>query len=111
MRTRIYKRQYWFNELEYETIKEKSERAGMNESDFIRRIILDYQLKEKPPEEFYNVIRQLRSISNNLNQIAAKAHTLGFIDELSYKKEVAKVDNFIDELKCKYLNINISSGE
>jgi len=64
----------------------------MNESDFVRGLILGYKLKVKPDEEFYASIKLLRSISNNLNQIAAKAHSLGFVDELSYRKEVEKMD-------------------
>ena len=67
-------------------------------------MVLGYELKAKPDIEFYKSIRLFRSISNNLNQIAVKAHSLKFIDELSYKKEVDKMDKLIDDLKLKYLN-------
>lgn len=104
MRTRTHKKQFWFNDIEEDTLKEKSSLAGMNESDFIRSLVLGYELKAKPDVEFYKSISLLRSISNNLNQIAIKAHSLNFIDELSYKKEVEQMDKLIDDLKFKYLN-------
>lgn len=112
MRTRTHKKQFWFNDVEEAALVEKSSLAGMNESDFVRSLILDYKLKAKPDEEFYSSIKLLRSISNNLNQIAAKAHSLGFIDELSYRKEVNKMDDIIDSIKSKYLNsIPSNKGE
>ena len=104
MRTRTHKKQFWFNDVEEKALKEKASLAGMNESDFIRCLVLGYELKAKPDIEFYKSIRFFRSISNNLNQIAVKAHSLKFIDELSYKKEVDKMDKLIDDLKLKYLN-------
>lgn len=104
MRSRTHKKQFWFNDIEESTLKEKSSLAGMNESDFIRSLVLGYELKAKPDVEFYKSIKLLRSISNNLNQIAIKAHSLNFIDELSYRKEVEQMDKLIDNLKIKYLN-------
>ncbi len=104
MRARTHKKQFWFNDEEEKNLKEKSFLAGMNESDFVRSLILGYELKSKPDEEFYSSIKLLRSISNNLNQIAAKAHTIGFVDDTLYKNEVAKMDIIIDDIKSKYLN-------
>lgn len=104
MRTRTHKKQFWFNDEEEAALIEKSFLSGMNESDFVRGLVLGYELKSKPDEEFYSSIKLLRSISNNLNQIATKAHTLGFIDKASYKEEVEKMDSIIDEIKSKFLN-------
>ncbi|MEI3402412.1 MAG: plasmid mobilization relaxosome protein MobC [Clostridia bacterium] len=35
-------------------------------------------------------MKEMRAIGNNLNQIARKAHSLNFIDELLYRKEAEK---------------------
>ncbi len=109
MRTRTHKKQFWFNDEEETLLKEKASLSGMNESDYVRSLILGYEIKAKPDDEFYSSIKLLRSISNNLNQIAVKAHKIGFIDVSSYKEEVAKMDNIIDEIKSKYLNYMPSS--
>lgn len=103
MRTRIYKKQFWLNNEEVENLKIKSDKAGMNESEYIRKLILGYKLREKPDDRFYEVMKQLRLIGNNLNQIAKKANSLGFVDCQLYKQEVAKLDDFILDIKKHYL--------
>ena len=81
------------------------------ESDIIRNFVLGNSIKEAPSKEFYDCIRELRGISNNINQLARKAHSLGFIDEREYKKEVDKLDNLIDDLKRNYLNTNMAGKQ
>ena len=39
-----------------------------------------YEPREKPDGRFYDAMQNLSAIGNNINQLAAKAHTLGFID-------------------------------
>lgn len=104
MRTRNVRKQYFLNEEENDILRMKSIKAGMCESNLIRCLIKDYQPKEKPPDEFYNILTQLRIISNNLNQIAIKANTYDFIDEVFYYEQVKKLNQFISEVKNKYLN-------
>lgn len=42
----------------------------MNKSEFFRKIILDYKLREQHDERFYEILSLLRNMANNLNQIA-----------------------------------------
>ena len=48
-------------------------------------------------------MKLLRNMSNNINQIAKKAHSLNYIDEIAYKRESDKLHSFINEIKDKYL--------
>ena len=48
-------------------------------------------------------MKMLRNTANNLNQLAKRANLNGFIDEVAYKKEVEKLDDFIYEIKSKFL--------
>ena len=102
-RTRIYKKQFWLNQEELIALKTKAEKANMNESELVRKILLDYQIKEKPDEKFYEVMKYMRAISNNINQIAKKANSLNFIDEMFYKEEAIKWNDFIDKVKEEFL--------
>ena len=102
-RNRTIKKQFWFNEEERDLLKKKAMDSGMNESEYIRKVVLGYKLKERPDDRFYDVMKTLRNTSNNLNQIATKAHALGFIDELAYKQEVEQLDKFIDDIKKQFL--------
>src|SRR5574344_1308994 len=103
MRTRSIKKQFWLNEQENEMLALNSTKAGLTESDYLRYIILGYTLKEKPDERFYEVMKQMRSIAHNLNQLTAKAHSLGFIDELSLKKQKELWIDFMDKIKKEFL--------
>ena len=42
----------------------------------IRLLLKGYEPREKPDERFYDVMRELSAIGNNINQLAAKANTL-----------------------------------
>lgn len=103
MRTRSIKKQFWLNEQENEMLALKSTKAGLTESDYLRYIILGYTLKEKPDERFYEVMKQMRSIAHNLNQLTVKAHSLGFIDELIFNKQKELWLEFMNNVKNEYL--------
>lgn len=106
VRAREYRRQVWLNEEEKNALTVKSAQAGLSESNFIRYFLLDIKLKERPDEKFYEFTKQLTGIAHNINQLTVKAHKLGFIDDRALKRELEKLDLFIDELKDKYLRYN-----
>ena len=103
MRSRRIKKQIWLNDDEDYIMKCKSEAVGMNVSDYIRHLIVGYKPKEKPPEQFYEDIKGIRNIGNNINQIARIANAKGIIDVPHLKKEIDKLDQLIIDIKSKYL--------
>lgn len=103
MRNRQIKKQVWLNREEATYLKKKSKKAGINESELIRNLIIGYEPKEKPDDRFYDMMKELRAIGNNLNQIARRANSLNFIDSNIYKNEVKKLNNFIIEVRKKIL--------
>ena len=103
MRYRNKKKQFWFSEEECKILAINSQKAGLSESEYIRELLLGYQLREKPDDRFYEHIKVIRSIANNMNQLAKKAHSLGFVDEVEYKRNADRVVDFIEEIKDKYL--------
>lgn len=103
MRKRNVKKNYWLSTEEAEEYYKKVKKTGLNESEFFRAVILGYKIKEKPDERFYNVIKDLRGIAINLNQLAKKANTLNYIDVNEYKYLGKEVTNLISNLKREYL--------
>lgn len=103
MRSRRIKKQIWLNDDEDYIMKCKSEAVGMNSSDYIRHLIVGYKPKEKPPEQFYEDIKSIRMIGNNLNQIARIANAKGIVDVPHLRKEIDKLDQLIIDIKSKYL--------
>ena len=61
-------------------LKRKAQRCGVTETSVIRQLLHGYEPREKPDERFYEAMREMYAIGNNLNQLTAKAHRLGFID-------------------------------
>jgi len=103
MRNRRVKKQIWLNDDEAYLLKEKSDRVGMNASNYIRHLIVGYKPKEKPPEEFYDNFKEIRRIGKNINQIARLASSTGKSDMLYFKKQTDMLNDFIIEIKDKYL--------
>ena len=106
MRNRNIKKQIWLNHEEDKTLKHKAEKVGMSEATLIRNLINGFEPREKPDDRFYGAMKLFHSISNNLNQIARKANTLGFIDAPHYQKEVEKLNTLMIDIKRKFLSAN-----
>ena len=88
---------------ENKLLKEKAAKCGLTDAAFIRMAIHSLIPKEKPDDEFYTAIRQLTSISINLNQLTAKANSLGFIDVPMLHKLADDIAKLQSELFSKYL--------
>ena len=101
------------NEEENKILNEKVKKSGLNKSEFFRKIILGYQLKEKPDEKFYETLLQLRGIATNLNQMARTYNQYkGLMREDRITPVLNQVQNFILSLEEVYLipqkNENVS---
>ena len=59
--------------------------------------------REKPDGRFYDSMRNLSAIGNNINQLAAKAHTLGFIDVPMLKNEANRWHRFQANIEATFL--------
>lgn len=51
--------------------------------------------QDAPPPDYYAMMRELHGIGNNLNQIAAKAHTLNALDVQRYDENCRKLDDAV----------------
>lgn len=104
-RNRKVKKQFWLDEYEAKMLSEKSQKACMKEGPYIRNLICGYEPREKPDDEFYEVMKELRAIGNNLNQIARKVNTLGYVDSSYYQEQAEKWCDFIVNIKERFLTL------
>lgn len=105
---RTIKKQFWFSREEAQTLQRKAKKACLSEAGLIRLLLKGYEPKEKPDERFYEVMREMSAIGNNLNQLAAKANTLGFIDAPLLEKESARWNKFQLEVERQFLKPDLS---
>lgn len=103
MRKRYIRVDVMLNEEENDKLKKDSDLAFISKSEYIRRLIMNKKIREKPDDRFYDVMFQMTKIGNNLNQIAHRANYEKAIDKNRYDFEAKKWNAFMNEVKNKFL--------
>ena len=103
MRTRNIRVFFRLTESEKEHLDNLVSKSGLSREKFIRRMLKGYVLREKPDERFYKLMREFSHLSNLLNQLTAKAHTLGFVDTPQLKQTLNKISKLEQEIRSKFL--------
>ena len=91
MKTRTTEMHLRLTPEEKETLTEKAKLARLSCEEFCRRILNGAIVKEAPSVDVRQLLRQMRHIGGNLNQLLARANTVGFIDTIQLKKELAEL--------------------
>lgn len=103
MRKRNIQKIVRFSRDEAQDLQKKAKKACLSEAGLIRLLLRGYEPREKPDERFYDVMRELSSIGNNINQLAVKANALGFVDAPQLKKEAERWHKFQAYIERTYL--------
>ena len=81
-----------------------AERSGHSRQALLQSMVMGYRLCEKPDPEFYKIMRELSAIGNRINQLAAKANALDFVDAPMLREEAKRWREFrLDVSKCYLL--------
>ena len=89
---------------------EWSSAAHRTMSDYLRELIRHSQPVAFPPIEYDEVLRELRKIGINMNQLAGKAHSLGFIDEREYRADSERLWRVVAELSSQMSRGGVEFG-
>lgn len=104
MRNRNIKINIFLNEDEKKIFDDKAKKSGLSKSEFFRKIILDYQLKEQPDERFYEILSLLRNMANNLNQMARTYNRYqGYMREDKFTPLLNQIQDFVLSMQEVYL--------
>ena len=103
MRKRNVDKHIWFDRQEAQDLQKKAKKACLTEAALIRLLIRGYEPREKPDERFYDAMRELSAIGNNINQLAIKANALGFVDTPMLREEARKWHEFQIDIRKRYL--------
>ena len=74
----------YLNKEEHDRLCGNARKSGLAKSNYIRSLLAGYVPKELPGADFFTLMRELHAIGNRMNQIAAKANAIGFIDKEQY---------------------------
>lgn len=91
------------NRTEAQDLQKKAKKACLSEGALIRLLLKGYAPKEQPDERFYDVMRELSAIGNNINQLAVKANSLGFVDAVQLSKEAERWHKFQADIEREFL--------
>lgn len=100
---RTVKKQFWFSRDEAQDLQKKAKKCCLTEAALVRLLVKGYEPKERPDERFYDMMRELSAIGNNIHQLSAKANALGFVDAPMLKQEAAKWHKFQAEIEKEFL--------
>ena len=102
MQRRI-KKQFWLSPQDARELKRKAELCGITETAVIRILLRGYEPREKPDARFYDTMREMSAIGNNINQLAVKANALGFVDVPMLKNEALRWHRLQAAIEREYL--------
>ena len=88
-------------DTELEQLNHDVEKSGWSREKYLRALIANRPIRERPSMDLVSVLKQLQQINNNMNQIAVKANSLNFVDTAAYWENVDQ----LEELKGKLLEV------
>ena len=101
-RKRAHLVKVYLNDAEYEKLCKDAATFKRDKSKYLR-LLIDWIEPVAPPlVEVKEFTRELRRLGVSMNQIAAKAHSLGFVDELEYKRAADEVMKVLGAIQQEY---------
>ena len=98
MRKRNIRYQLWLNDKEAERFNGLVNRSGLSREAYLRQLINGLIPNDAPPPDYHAMMRELRAIGTNLNQVAQKAHVLNVVDVKRYDDNVAMLNRAVVEI-------------
>ena len=72
--------------------------------DFVRLTLMGATIRERPPAEYGQIVKELRRIGSNVDQILVKARAFGFVDMpmlVSATRDIRKMDEIFTDTFSK----------
>ncbi len=98
MRKRNCRVQVRLDSKEYQAFMKQVKKAGLSQEVYLRHLINGVVPQDAPPPAYFDFMRELHMVGNNLNQIAQKAHVLNVIDAPRYDTVAKRIENLIRDI-------------
>ena len=86
------------NDAELAQLNHDVEKSGWSREKYLRALIANRPIQERPSMDLVDVLRNLQQINNNMNQVAMKANSLNFVDTAAYWENVELLKDTIGKL-------------
>ena len=87
---------------EYEIVKERTAKTGLNISEYARRILMGKTIVEAPPADLNILIREMKRVGSNLNQLLKKLNVLGIAHTLELERCAADIHEALNLIYQTY---------
>ena len=104
MRKGYKKIEVYFPDAEYEVFLKKVQRTNLSISEFVRKMAAEQVIREAPHADVPLLIREVKRVGNNINQLLFLANSKGFFDKAALHaalKELCEVANLIFDAYTK----------
>ena len=91
MKTRTTEMHLRLTPEEKETLTEKAKLARLSREEFCRRVLGGAVVCEAPTADVKEQLRLMRRIGGNINQLLHRANTVGFVDTVQLRKDLAEL--------------------
>ena len=94
----------YFPDAEYEAFLKKVKRTNLSISAFVRKMAAEQVIKEAPHADVPLLMREVKWVGNNINQLLYLANSKGFLDKVALNaalKELREVDKLIFDAYTK----------
>ena len=98
MRKRNVHVQFWLDKKEAEAFNKKVKRSGLSREAYLRHLVNGLVPQDASPPAYFDFMRELHGIGNNLNQIAQKAHTLNVVDVQRYDRDMRMFEDTVKKI-------------
>ena len=75
-------------EEEFDRVTALAQATVLSREAFIREALRGTTLRERPPAEYGEILRELRGMGNNVHQLLLKARTLDYVDEIMLQETI-----------------------
>ena len=86
------------NRKEAEALNKKVKKSRISRESYLRHLINGVIPQDAPPPEYFDFMRELHRVGNNLNQIAQKAHVLNVTDAPRYDAAVREFEKVVRDI-------------
>ena len=94
----------YFPDAEYEAFLKKVKRTNLSISAFVRKMAAEQVIREAPHADVPYLMREVKRVGNNINQLLFLANSKGFFDKAALTnalKELREVDKLIFDVFSK----------
>ena len=99
MRIRNIEKSFYLSKKEDKLLQDKCKKLNLNQSEYIREMIDDYEPKKYDGSIFEMYDNDLKNINLKLKSILETANRYGYIDKMKIKYNFDRLNYIIDDIE------------